>query len=145
MLKVKRLSIDAKIPQYQTSGSSGFDISTIEDIQIGAGQRMIARTGLIFDIPKGYEIQIRPRSGLAAKHGITVLNAPGTIDQDYTDEVKIILFNTSDKPWNASKGDRICQGVLAPVVQMDIVEIAELDDNAIEKDRGGGFGSTGVK
>jgi dUTP pyrophosphatase len=152
-LKVRKLHPSAKIPQYQSAQAAGFDLSSVEDITIYPGRRAIVPTGLAFDIPAGYELQIRPRSGLAAKHGIMVVNSPGTVDSDYVDEVKVILFNSQDnctahvsdgKPFVIQAGDRIAQAVFKPVEQAEIVEVESFDRTAAEKDRGGGFGSTGV-
>jgi dUTP pyrophosphatase len=140
-LLFKKLNVDAKSPSYATSGSAGFDLSSTENLTLNAGGKAIVGTGLAFDIPEGYELQIRPRSGLAAKFGITVLNSPGTIDSDYVDEVKIILQNTGASEFIIKKGDRIAQAVFSPVVQAALKEAEEID---LTKDRGGGFGSTGV-
>lgn len=143
-LKVKLLTEDAQVPKYQTTHSAGFDLATIDTFTLAPGERKIVRTGLAFSIPIGHEMQIRPRSGLAAKFGITVVNAPGTIDADYLDEVKIILLNTGTEPWSAKSGDRVAQGVIKPVEQATIEVVDDFDAETKEKDRGGGFGSTGV-
>ena len=114
---------------------------SIEDIVLNPGERKLIATGLAFEIEYGYEVQIRPRSGLAFKHGITVLNTPGTIDSDYRGEIKVLLINHSNEKFEIKKGDRIAQAVVAPVIQAKIVEVDELSDTA----RGeSGFGSTGV-
>lgn len=131
-------------PQYAHKGDSGFDLrSTPKQIVIMPGETQIIPTGLVFNIPEGYEVQVRPRSGLAAKEGLTVLNAPGTIDQGYTGEVKVLLHNTSRAPFTVKRGDRIAQAVMAPVEQ---AMIYFTDENGVEvTDRGAnGFGSTGT-
>ena len=128
------------LPTYATSGAAGMDVVSAEDVVIAAGKRHAVATGLALAIPAGYEIQVRPRSGLALKHGITVPNTPGTIDSDYRGELKVILINHGSEPFAVARGDRIAQLVLAPVVQAAWHEVAELDAT----DRGeGGFGSTG--
>lgn len=133
----------AKLPCYQTAGAAGADICAFveEDILIKSGERKMIPTGLSFSIPVGYEIQVRPRSGLAAKNGVTVLNTPGTVDSDYRGEVKVILFNSGSEDFIVHNGDRIAQIVVAPVTIGNFVEVDSLD----ETERGsGGFGSTGV-
>ena len=128
------------LPKYQTQGSSGCDLRSSIDSVIPAGKRSIVPTGLKLDIPTGFEAQVRPRSGLAAKHGITVLNSPGTIDCDFRGEVKVILLNTSDEDFIIKKGDRIAQLVFAQVFRA----IFKNDENLTSTERGdGGFGSTG--
>ena len=140
-LKIKKLNPEAIIPAYQTKEAAGFDLHSIEDIVLNPGERKLIATGLAFEIEYGYEVQIRPRSGLAFKHGITVLNTPGTIDSDYRGEIKVLLINHSNEKFEIKKGDRIAQAVVAPVIQAKIVEVDELSDTA----RGeSGFGSTGV-
>ena len=139
-LKIKKLKNEAQIPSYQTKEAAGFDLHSIEDVILKPGERRLIRTGLAFEIEFGYEIQIRPRSGLAFKHGITVLNSPGTIDSDYRGEIKVLLINHSNEEFEIKKGDRIAQAVVVPVIQAEIIEVEELSDTA----RGeGGFGSTG--
>lgn len=133
----EKLHEDAVIPHYQTIGSVGLDLHSIEATSIEAGKRAIVGTGLRMHLPQGVEGQIRPRSGLAAKHGITVLNSPGTIDSDYEGEVKIILYNTGDSTFSIEKGDRIAQLVLSPVA----IDTALVLDNT-RADQG--FGSTGL-
>lgn len=133
----EKLHEDAIIPHYQTIGSVGLDLHSIEATSIDAGKRAIVGTGLRMHLPQGVEGQIRPRSGLAAKHGITVLNSPGTIDSDYEGEVKIILYNTGDSTFSIEKGDRIAQLVLSPVA----IDTALVLDNT-RADQG--FGSTGL-
>jgi len=141
ILKVKRLSNEAKIPAYQSEEAAGFDLHSIEDVVINPGERKLIGTGLAFEIEKGYEVQIRPRSGLAVKHGITVLNSPGTIDSDYRGEIKVLLINLGNEKFEIKKGDRIAQAVIAPVIQAEIIEVDSLSDT---KRGAGGFGSTGV-
>ncbi|WP_343609553.1 dUTP diphosphatase [Novosphingobium sp.] len=141
-LRVKRLphGEGLPLPAYATSGAAGMDVVSAEDVVLAPGARHAVATGLSMAIPAGFEIQVRPRSGLALKHGISAPNAPGTIDSDYRGEVKIILINHGDKPFEILRGDRVAQLVLAPVVQGGWLEVEELDAT----DRGeGGFGSTG--
>ncbi len=132
----------AKVPVYQTSGSAGADVCAFinEDIIINPGERCIVPTGLSFEIPEGYEIQVRPRSGLAAKSGITVLNTPGTIDSDYRGELKVILINLGTQAFTIHSNDRIAQIVVAPVT----IGVFNTTDTLTVTERGaGGFGSTG--
>lgn len=134
----------AVIPQYKTCGAAGADLCALleKPLTITCGKTAIVPTGLFFEIPNGYEIQIRPRSGLAAKNGVTVLNTPGTIDSDYRGEIKIILINLGDEDFVINNGDRIAQMIVAPVTQADF----SIVENLSETERGtGGFGSTGVK
>ncbi len=129
------------LPGYATAGAAGMDVVSAEEVSIPAGARHAVATGLAMAIPEGFEIQVRPRSGLALLHGITVPNAPGTIDSDYRGELKVILINHGTSDFSIRRGDRIAQLVLAPVVQASFVEVANLDNTV----RGaGGFGSTGV-
>ena len=128
------------LPAYATSGAAGMDVVSAEDVSIAPGARHAVATGLALAIPEGFEIQVRPRSGLALKHGITVPNTPGTIDSDYRGELKVILINHGADPFVIARGDRVAQLVLAPVVQAAWDEVAELD--ATERGEGG-FGSTG--
>jgi dUTP pyrophosphatase len=140
---IKRLSNDVALPKYETEGSSGLDLAANIDkqIKILPGRSEIISTGLAVAIPKNFEIQIRPRSGLAAKNQISVLNTPGTIDADYRGELKVILINLSDKVFVVEKGLRIAQMVLCPVVKASLKEVEELENT----ERGsGGFGSTGI-
>jgi dUTP pyrophosphatase len=141
-VEVKRLPHAAglPLPAYATTGAAGMDVVSAEDVTIAPGARHAVATGLSLAIPEGYEIQVRPRSGLALKHGITVPNTPGTIDSDYRGELKVILINLGPEPFAIARGDRVAQLMLAPVVQAAWSEVAELDAT----DRGeGGFGSTG--
>ncbi|QIQ87870.1 dUTP diphosphatase [Erythrobacter sp.] len=128
------------LPAYATPGAAGMDVVSAEDVTIAPGARHPVATGLALAIPAGYEIQVRPRSGLAFKHGITVPNTPGTIDSDYRGELKILLINHGTEPFAIARGDRVAQLVLAPVVQAAWREVEELD--ATERGEGG-FGSTG--
>lgn len=141
-IQIKKLHQDAYIPRYQTPGAAGFDIHCIENITIPSGESKLIKTGLGMAIESGYELQIRPRSGLALKNGITVLNTPGTIDSDYRGEIMVLLINHSKQDFVIAKGDRIAQGVISKVYQADFMEVSELDDTQ----RGsGGFGSSGIK
>ena len=128
------------LPSYATSGAAGMDVVAAESVTLRAGQRHAVATGLAVAIPHGFEIQVRPRSGLALRHGITVPNTPGTIDSDYRGEVKVILINHSQSDFAIARGDRIAQLVLAPVTVACWDEVEELD--ATERGQGG-FGSTG--
>jgi len=132
------------LPAYETEGSAGMDLRAAvpegEPMVLRPGARALAPTGLCMAIPPGFEVQIRPRSGLAAKHGVTCLNTPGTIDSDYRGEVKVILINLGEEAFEIRRGERIAQMVVAPVAQADWREVDSLDETA----RGaGGFGSTG--
>ena len=140
---IKRLSKDVALPKYETEGSSGLDLAanTDKQIKILPGKIEIIPTGLAVAIPKNFEIQIRPRSGLAVKSQISVLNTPGTIDADYRGELKVILINLSDKVFVVERGLRIAQMVLCPVVKARLKEVTELENT---KRGSGGFGSTGI-
>jgi dUTP pyrophosphatase len=128
------------LPAYATPGAAGMDVVAAEDLDLQPGQRHAVATGFKVAIPDGYEIQVRPRSGLALKHGVSVPNTPGTIDSDYRGELKIIMINHGDQPFPIRRGERIAQLVPAAVTQASWNEVSELD----ETDRGaGGFGSTG--
>jgi len=143
-IQIKKLSTTVSIPKYETPGSSGMDIAAhIENnIIISPGENALVPTGFSISIPIGYEVQIRPRSGLAFKKNITVLNTPGTIDADYRGEIKVILINLGKEKFIIENGDRIAQMIICPVVQLDLEEVKELSDT----ERGsGGFGSTGTK
>jgi len=141
---IKRLSKNISLPKYETEGSSGMDLTANVNkvIEIQPGKSEIIPTGLAISIPKNYEIQIRPRSGLAAKNQISVLNTPGTIDEDYRGEIKVILINLGEKKFVIEKGLRIAQMVLCPVIKAELEEVDELDET---KRGSGGFGSTGIK
>ncbi|MGH6658615.1 MAG: dUTP diphosphatase [Sphingomicrobium sp.] len=128
------------LPSYATAGAAGLDMVAAEDVILAPGQRHAVATGFAIAIPPGYELQVRPRSGLALKHGVTCLNTPGTIDEDYRGEVKVILANLGAEPFVVKRGERIAQLVPAPVVRARFDEVAELGGT----ERGaGGFGSTG--
>jgi|TARA_B100001059_G_C17778711_1_gene552818 dUTP pyrophosphatase len=140
---IKRLSKNIPLPKYETEGSSGMDLAANikETIEIKPGKFAIIPTGLALSIPNNYEIQIRPRSGLAARNQISVLNTPGTIDADYRGELKVILINLGEKKFKIENGLRIAQMVLCPVIKATLEEVNELE----ETERGsGGFGSTGI-
>jgi len=142
---VKRLphGADLPLPEYATHDSAGMDLlaAVDEDRTLAPGKRMLVPTGLAIALPPGYEAQVRPRSGLALKNGITVLNSPGTVDADYRGEVGVILANLGDEPFVITRGMRIAQMVVAPVTRLGWAEVAELPDSG----RGaGGFGSTGT-
>ena len=141
---IKRLSKDINLPKYETEGSSGMDLAAhIENsVQIEPGNTVIVPTGIAVSIPKNFEIQIRPRSGLAAKNKISVLNTPGTIDSDYRGEIKVILINLSEKTFIVEKGARIAQMVLCPIVKAQVKEVESLDETLRSSS---GFGSTGKK
>jgi|TARA_B100000767_G_C19738641_1_gene525085 dUTP pyrophosphatase len=141
---IRRLSKNIPLPKYETDGSSGMDLSAnIEkEIQIAPGKSSIIPTGLAVSIPKNFEIQIRPRSGLAAKNQISVLNTPGTIDADYRGELKVILINLGENIFKIQKGLRIAQMVLCPVIKATLKEVETLEKT---KRGTGGFGSTGTK
>jgi len=142
-VRIRRLpgNDDLPLPDYATQGAAGMDVVAAEDAAIAPGMRYAVGTGLALAIPPGFEIQVRPRSGLALKNGITVPNTPGTIDSDYRGELKVILINLGDTTFVVQRGDRIAQLVLAPVTRASWLEVDELDTTA----RGeGGFGSTGM-
>ena len=133
-------------PEYATAGSSGFDLrANLENpITIPAGLREIVPTGLFFELPENFEIQVRPRSGLAGKNGVTVLNTPGTVDADYRGEVKVILINLGQEPFTINHGDRIAQAVVASVTSKNIIKLNRVTEISDDTERGsGGFGSTG--
>ena len=128
------------LPHYASEDAAGLDVTAAEELVLQPGHRHAVATGFAIEIPRGYEVQVRPRSGLALKHGITCLNTPGTIDSDYRGEVKVILANLGQEPFEVRRGERIAQLVPAPVLRADFVEVEALTDSA----RGtGGFGSTG--
>ena len=143
-IQIKKLSNEVLTPKYETLGSSGMDIAayTEQDIIINSGNRALIPTGFSLSVPQGYEIQIRPRSGIAIKKGITVLNTPGTIDSDYRGEIKVVLINLSEDKFTVKNGERIAQMVICPIEQVSVEEVEELPETG----RGtGGFGSTGTK
>lgn len=133
-------------PAYATAGSSGFDFraNLSEPITIKVGKVAMVPTGLYFELPENFEIQVRPRSGLAAKNGVTVLNTPGTVDADYRGEIKIILINLGEEDFTVNHGDRIAQGVVATVTAKNVVNLTSVSEISTNTERGtGGFGSTG--
>lgn len=142
MIKRDASSRSIPLPSYATPGAAGMDIRANEGTTIEPGCAVAVGTGLCLEIPKGYEGQVRPRSGLALRHGVTILNAPGTIDSDYRGELRVVLINHGREAFSIEPGDRIAQIVFARVEQMEIEEADELGDS--ERARGG-FGSTGVK
>ena len=140
-LRFKRLCPDAALPAYAHPSDAGMDLRSVEEKVIPRGARALVRTGLVALLPPGYEAQVRPRSGLALKFGVTVLNTPGTIDSGYRGEIGVILANFGEADFKVGKGDKIAQLVIAPVTQVAVEETESVD----ETDRGaGGFGSTGV-
>lgn len=143
-IAVKRLphGQDLPLPAYATAGAAGMDVVSAEDVTLPSMGRYAVATGLMLAIPEGFEVQVRPRSGLALKHGISLPNTPGTIDSDYRGELKIILINLGAEAFEIKRGDRIAQLIIAPVQLGRMVEVATLDETV----RGvGGFGSTGVQ
>jgi dUTP pyrophosphatase len=141
-VRVKRLphGEGLELPKYASAGAAGMDVLAAEDVTLAPGARHAVATGLALAIPEGFEVQVRPRSGLALKHGISVPNTPGTIDSDYRGELKVIMINHGSEPFAIARGDRVAQLVLAPVTRAAWEEVAELDETS----RGsGGFGSTG--
>lgn len=150
-IRIKKLHVDAVIPKYATPGSSGFDLVAIEDVYLRPGETKLVKTGLSVDVGAGYELQVRPRSGLSLKTYLRVANAPGTVDSDYRGEVCVIITHSGQRPdvfgnghfsgdETIKKGDRIAQGVVVAVEQAEIEVVESLEDTA----RGaGGFGSTG--
>ena len=138
------ITTGAAVPEYKTEGASGADICAFlpEPLILAPGERKLVPTGVFVEIPSGFEIQVRPRSGLALKHGVTVLNAPGTIDSDYRGEIGIVLVNLGNEPFHVASGDRIAQLVVSPTVRARFIASDSLTDTA----RGaGGYGSTGKK
>jgi len=137
----KKLSESARIPEYQTSGASGFDFYSVEDATLIQGQVSLVATGLSVEIPEGYELQIRARSGLAAKKGVFLVNGIGTVDSDYRGEIKVILSTCSRAPVELKAGERVAQGVVMKIERAQVQEVQELSDTARAT---GGFGSTGT-
>ena len=141
MLDVKIVCEDKYLPIYQTNGASGADLMSVETVEIRPFERLLVNTGIRVSVPMGYEAQVRPRSGLSSKKGLTLVNAVGTVDSDYTGLVYASMINLSNEPQIIEAGDRIAQLVIAPVVQANFIQVDNLD----ETERGaGGFGSTGV-
>jgi dUTP pyrophosphatase len=143
LLRVKKKNEGVTLPKYETSGSAGLDIKAFipSDMAIPPMGRVKIPTGLFLEIPEGYEAQIRPRSGLAYKWGISILNSPGTIDSDYRGELEVILINIGSEPFTVKNGDRIAQMVISPVVRASVAEVERLSET---KRGSGGFGSTGT-
>ena len=140
-VRICRTDPAAQLPAYAHPGDAGMDVRSVVDLTIAPGERALVRTGLVLMLPPNAEAQVRPRSGLALKHGVTVLNTPGTIDAGYRGEVGVILVNLGDAPFKVEKGMKVAQLVVSPVAQAEIVEVSVVDAT----DRGaGGFGSTGV-
>ena len=140
-LRFRKIHPDAVLPSYAHPSDAGMDVRSVEDLTIAPGKRALVHTGLVMLLPPKYEAQVRPRSGLALKSGVTVLNTPGTIDSGYRGEVGVILINLGEADFQVKKGDKVAQIVIAPVTRPEIVETTEVD----EPDRGaGGFGSTGA-
>jgi len=134
---------DLALPAYQTDGAAGMDLraAVTEPLVLDPGSRALVPTGIAIALPPGFEAQVRPRSGLGLRHGISIVNAPGTVDSDYRGEVSVLLLNTGDTPFRIERGDRIAQMVVAPVSRVDWAEVADLEAT----DRGaGGYGSTGI-
>jgi dUTP pyrophosphatase len=143
-LKYKKLHLDAVVPKYNYPTDSGFDLHSTEEIVLPPFGRALVPSGLSFDIPEGFEVQVRTKSGLAIKKGLMVLNSPGTVDQGYTGEVMAIMFNASNETVTIEKGMKVAQAVLCPVVAGRNVSLEEIT-NLEDKDRGSnGFGSTGI-
>ena len=140
-VKFRKSDPEAVLPTYAHPGDAGMDVRSVEEVVLEPGGRKLVRTGLVMMLPPGYEAQVRPRSGLALKNGVTVLNTPGTIDEGYRGEVGVILANFGAEPFRVEKGAKIAQIVVAPCTRAEIVETDEVDETV----RGtGGFGSTGV-
>ena len=140
-VKFRRIDPSAELPTYAHPGDAGMDIRSIEELTIEPGARALVHTGLVMVLPPGYEAQVRPRSGLALKNGVTVLNTPGTIDEGYRGEIGVILANFGSEPFKVEKGAKIAQMVIAPYTRAEIAETDEVDDTV----RGtGGFGSSGL-
>jgi dUTP pyrophosphatase len=144
-LKVELLNDDTKFPEYAYPSDSGFDLYSAEDLEIGPFGRILVPTGIKLSIPEEYEIQVRPKSGLAINYGLTVLNTPGTVDSGYNGEIKVIMFNTNNHIVTIPKGMKVAQAVLCPVVNGKYVNLIEVD-KVTDGERGdNGFGSTGIK
>ena len=137
---ITRLDAGVPLPSYAHPGDAGADLVTTVDVRIGPGERVLVPTGIAMALPEGYVGLVHPRSGLAARHGLTVLNSPGTIDADYRGEIRVLLANLGSAAVTITRGMRVAQMVIAPVVRADIVEVASLDNT---KRGSGGFGSTG--
>ncbi|MEM7437793.1 MAG: dUTP diphosphatase [Myxococcota bacterium] len=144
-LRVHRMRADAAIPSYESSGAAGLDLAACLDgpITLDPGQTARVPTGIRVALPSGHEGQVRPRSGLAARHAVTVVNAPGTIDEDYRGELQVLLINHGRDPFTVRHGERIAQLVVAPVTRVEIATVAEADDLGTTDRGDAGFGSTG--
>lgn len=143
MLKIFMKDESVEVPKYEKEGDSGLDLRATEDVEMMPLSRALIPTGVVIELPPGHEGQVRPRSGLAAKHGITVLNTPGTVDNGYRSEIKVILFNTSRETFMVEKGMRIAQLVIAPVATVAVFKVSS-EEALTSTERGaGGFGSTG--
>ena len=140
-IKIKKINPEAIIPHYSHEGDAGMDVYSVEDSVIKFNERKSISTGLAFEVPRGFEIQVRPKSGLALNNGITILNTPGTLDSGYRGELKVIIFNTSNQSYQVKKGEKIAQIVLARYEEAEIEETNELSQT---KRAEGGFGSTGL-
>ena len=141
IVRIAKIHADAVLPHYVHPGDAGMDLYSIDDLIIPPGETALIRTGLKIAVPDGFEAQVRPKSGLALKHALSLANTPGTIDSGYRGEVGVILINHGRRPYHVAKQSKIAQLVICPVIQAEIQEVAELDDTA----RGeGGFGSTGL-
>lgn len=140
IVKWLKLAPDVQIPRYRHRGDAGFDLAASEDVTIGPWERKLIPTGLKVDIPEWYEMQIRPRSGVSLKTPLMIANSPGTIDSGYRGEVKIIVFNASNKPYTIKRGDRIAQGVIVKLPEVEHVEVNKLSETSRGEN---GFGSTG--
>ena len=142
ILHIAKVHDDAVLPHYVHPGDAGMDLYSIENVEIDPGSTALVRTGLKIAVPEGYEAQVRPKSGLALKHAISLANTPGTIDSGYRGEVQVILINHGREPFQVRKQTKIAQMVICPVVRAELVEVGQLDDTS----RGeGGFGSTGLQ
>ena len=141
-IKVKRLTADAVLPKYAHPGDSGMDLHSVEDMVLHPGGWAMVRTGLAIELPPGTEAQVRPRSGLAVRHAVTLLNTPGTVDEGYLGEIGIIMASLGNAPFAISKGMRIAQMVICPVIR---VEVEECDALSVTERNTAGFGSTGVR
>ena len=140
-IKIQKLSSDIKIPEYATEGSAGVDLMSRVNYNLKPGERTLIPTGIKIAIPKNYEAQIRPRSGLALKHGIILPNSPGTIDSDYRGEICVIILNTGNETFEIKSGDRIAQMIFTPIVKGIFQEVENLDETVRGEN---GFGSTGI-
>jgi len=140
-LQVKKIHANAKVPAYAHDGDSGMDLFSVEEVELMPGETKVVKTGLQVSMPKGFEAQVRPKSGLAAKFGVTVLNTPGTVDSGYRGEIMVILANLGKDAYKVEKGKKIAQMVIARVEEAEVEEVEALDETARNT---GGFGSTGL-